>query len=107
MKRQPTEWEKIFASDVTDRGFMFKIYKQLMQLNIKTHTHTHKQPNQKMGKRPKQTFLQRRYTDGQEAHEKMSGEGIQKREPFYTVSGNILINWCRQQGEQHRGSSEN
>ena len=59
MKRQPTEWEKIFASDVTDRGFMFKIYKQLMQLNIKTHTHTHKQPNQKMGKRPKYTFLQR------------------------------------------------
>ena len=24
-----------------------------------------------MGKRPKQTILQRRYTDGQEAHEKM------------------------------------
>ena len=41
MKRQPTEWEKIFASDVTDRGFMFKIYKQLMQLNINKHTHTH------------------------------------------------------------------
>ena len=34
MKRQPTEWEEIFADDVTDRGFMFKIYKQLMQLNI-------------------------------------------------------------------------
>ena len=25
----------------------------------------------KMGRIPKQTFLQRRYTDGQEAHEKM------------------------------------
>ena len=24
-----------------------------------------------MGRRPKQTFLQRRYTDGQQAHEKM------------------------------------
>ena len=24
-----------------------------------------------MGRRPKQTFLQRRHTDGQEAHEKM------------------------------------
>ena len=35
MKRQPTEWEEIFADDVTDRVFMFKIYKQLMQLNIK------------------------------------------------------------------------
>ena len=29
------------------------------------------QPNWKMGKRPEQTFLQRRYTDGQQAHEKM------------------------------------
>ena len=30
-----------------------------------------KQPNPKMSRRPKQTFLQWRYTDGQEAHEKM------------------------------------
>ena len=30
-----------------------------------------KKPNQKMGRGPKQTFLQRRYTDGQQAHEKM------------------------------------
>ena len=30
-----------------------------------------KQPNQKMGRRPKQTFLQRRYTDCQQTHEKM------------------------------------
>ena len=29
MKRQPTEWEKIFANDITDRGLVFKIYKQL------------------------------------------------------------------------------
>ena len=29
-----------------------------------------KQPNPKMGRRPKQTFLQRRHTDGQQAHEK-------------------------------------
>ena len=31
-----------------------------------------KQPNPKMGRRPKQTFHQGRHTDGQEAHEKMS-----------------------------------
>ena len=27
MKRQPTEWEKIFANDATDKGLIFKIYK--------------------------------------------------------------------------------
>ena len=32
-KRQYTEWEKIFANDVTYRGLISKIYKQLIQLN--------------------------------------------------------------------------
>ena len=34
-KRQPSEWEKIFASEATDKVLISKIYKQLMQLNIK------------------------------------------------------------------------
>ena len=34
-KRQPSEWEKIFANEATDQGLTSKIYKQLMQLNIK------------------------------------------------------------------------
>ena len=35
MKRQPKEWEKIFANDATDKGLILKIYKLHMQLNIK------------------------------------------------------------------------
>ena len=35
MKRQPSEWENIFANELTDKGLISKVYKQPMQLNIK------------------------------------------------------------------------
>ena len=35
MKRQPSEQEKVFSNKATDKGFISKLYKLLMKLNIK------------------------------------------------------------------------
>ena len=32
-KRQPTEWEKIFANDISDKGLVSKIHKELTKLH--------------------------------------------------------------------------
>ena len=34
-KRQPMKWEKIFANDAHNTGFISKLFKEVAQLNIK------------------------------------------------------------------------
>ena len=35
MKRQLSEWEKIIANEITDKGLISKIFKQVVQLNTR------------------------------------------------------------------------
>ena len=59
VKRQPSEWEKIIANETTDKGLIFKIYKQLIQLNTRGTNN----PIKEWGKDLNRHF-QRRNTDG-------------------------------------------
>jgi len=60
VKRQLSKWEKIIANETTDKGLISKT----IQAAHTTQNQKNKQPNQKVGKRPKKTFLLRRHTDG-------------------------------------------
>jgi len=63
-KRQPSEWEKIIAKEATDIGLIFNyICSSCSSVSEKQIAQTKKK--KKMGRRPKQTFIQKRHTEGQ------------------------------------------
>ena len=60
VKIRSSEGEKIIANETTVKGLISKI----IQAAHAPQYQKNKQPNQKVGERPKQIFLQRRHTDG-------------------------------------------
>ena len=64
MKRLTIEWKKIFANDITNKGLISNIYKQLIKS-------VERKSNLKMDRKTEQTFFQKGHAYDQQAHEKM------------------------------------
>ena len=64
MKRNPTEWEKIFAKYMMDKGLIFQTYNTTQHPKNLVKKWT-------MNRRTEWTFFQREHADVQQAHGKI------------------------------------
>ena len=119
VKRQPSDWEKITANKATDKGLISKIYKQFRKLNTRKISDPNKKWAKELNRHFSKEDIQMANKHMKDAQHNLlsekckskpqwgtitcqsgwllskslqainAGEGVEKREPSYTVGGNV------------------